>query len=91
METLPGWSWRPQDDRWQGVYDRLLRFVEREGHAFVRQDVIEVGSITMLDSWPLSSGPAMLACRIVTSRARCTWASGSTASTARSTQRAKSP
>jgi hypothetical protein len=44
LEQLPGWSWTPQDDRWQEAYDRLLRFVEREGHAFVRQDVIEDGS-----------------------------------------------
>jgi hypothetical protein len=43
LQELPGWSWTPQEDRWQEAYDRLLLFVEREGHAFVRQDVIEEG------------------------------------------------
>jgi excisionase family DNA binding protein len=43
LEKLPGWSWTPQDDRWQRAYEQLLRFVEREGHALVRQDVVEDG------------------------------------------------
>jgi excisionase family DNA binding protein len=43
LEQLPGWSWTPQDDRWRHAYDRLRRFVEREGHAFVRQDAVEDG------------------------------------------------
>jgi hypothetical protein len=27
LEKLPGWSWTPQDDRWQDAYNHLLRFV----------------------------------------------------------------
>src|SRR5437763_8600532 len=41
LEELPGWSWTPRDDRWRSAYDLLLRFVRREGHAFVRQDVVQ--------------------------------------------------
>jgi hypothetical protein len=43
LEQLPGWSWTPQEDRWRKAYDHLLRFVEREGNAFVHQDAVEDG------------------------------------------------
>ena len=35
LEGLPGWSWAAVADRWEGKFDLLLRFAEREGHARV--------------------------------------------------------
>jgi superfamily II DNA or RNA helicase len=35
LESLPGWSWRPQDDDWEKAFQRLARYVEREGDARV--------------------------------------------------------
>jgi excisionase family DNA binding protein len=43
LEGLPGWSWSPQKESWYSAYTVLLRFLQREGHAFVRQDVVEDG------------------------------------------------
>ena len=43
LGRLPGWTWRPHSSSWEEGFSRLLRFVEREGHARVPQDYVENG------------------------------------------------
>lgn len=49
LEALAGWEWSPRTDAWPAAYDRLVAFVEREGHARVpdRDD----GSGFSLGAW----------------------------------------
>jgi superfamily II DNA or RNA helicase len=35
LEELPGWTWDPHADRWEGGFNRLLSYVERHGDARV--------------------------------------------------------
>jgi superfamily II DNA or RNA helicase len=35
LEALPGWAWKPAQDRWGFGIDALTSFVNREGHALV--------------------------------------------------------
>ena len=35
LESLPGWTWDPFVQRWDGYFDCLREYVEREGHAVV--------------------------------------------------------
>ncbi len=37
LQALPGWSWDALLDRWEEVYGYLLVYVERHGHARVKQ------------------------------------------------------
>ncbi|MGO9157758.1 helicase associated domain-containing protein, partial [Mycobacterium sp.] len=34
-EDLPGWSWDPHADQWEGGFRRLLHYIEQNGHARV--------------------------------------------------------
>jgi len=43
LEALPGWSWDTRADQLQEAFEALERFVEREGHARVRQTHVEHG------------------------------------------------
>jgi hypothetical protein len=38
LEALPEWEWKPYAGRWEGSFERLERFVAREGHARVPTD-----------------------------------------------------
>jgi superfamily II DNA or RNA helicase len=38
LESLPGWSWTPRDERWEDGYAHLLAYVERTGHTRVPRD-----------------------------------------------------
>jgi hypothetical protein len=49
LETVPGWIWSVHEDSWQRHYERLVTFVEREGHARVPTDHVEAG--LPLASW----------------------------------------
>lgn len=49
LEAMPGWSWNVLDQRWQMAFEVLQQFVEREGHASVRQHHTESGFA--LGSW----------------------------------------
>lgn len=42
LEALPGWSWEPTTDGWKRAYGFLKAFVEREGHARVPKEHVEV-------------------------------------------------
>jgi hypothetical protein len=42
LEALPGWSWEPTTDGWERAYGFLMAFVEREGHARVPKEHVEV-------------------------------------------------
>jgi superfamily II DNA or RNA helicase len=33
LEALPGWTWDPQDDKWEEGFQQLLRYVEQHGDA----------------------------------------------------------
>ena len=35
LVEVPGWAWNPIRDDWERGFAALLRFIEREGHAFV--------------------------------------------------------
>jgi hypothetical protein len=53
---LPGWTWHTHRDAWEDGYERLRRFVAREGHADVpKRFVDEDGS--RLDLWVLHQIP----------------------------------
>lgn len=49
LQSVPGWSWSPHDDRWDRHFDALRAFVGREGHARVPADHVEAGM--KLGSW----------------------------------------
>ena len=52
LADLPGWTWHTHRDAWEDGYERLRRFVAREGHADVpKRFVDEDGS--RLDLWVL--------------------------------------
>jgi superfamily II DNA or RNA helicase len=52
LADLPGWTWHTHRDAWEDGYDRLRRFVAREGYADVpKRFVAEDGS--RLDLWVL--------------------------------------
>ena len=40
LVALPGWTWDALSDRWEDGFRHLAEFVEREGHARVRQDFV---------------------------------------------------
>ncbi|MGO8821936.1 MAG: Helicase associated domain protein [Desulfomonilaceae bacterium] len=50
LETLPGWSWAPHQDRWGKAYDHLLEYVASEKHALVPQDYRTPSGFT-LGTW----------------------------------------
>jgi superfamily II DNA or RNA helicase len=35
LESLPGWSWDPKEDAWNGYFDELVAYVATNGHAAV--------------------------------------------------------
>ena len=43
LESLPGWSWNLREAAWEGSYNALAQFVEREGHCRVPRSHIEDG------------------------------------------------
>jgi Helicase associated domain len=47
LEGLPGWTWEPMDDQWEGAFASLEQYAEREGHARVpakyREDGFRLG------------------------------------------------
>lgn len=49
LDELPGWTWDRRADQWNEGFERLSRFVEREGHARVPAKHIEEGF--RLGSW----------------------------------------
>ena len=52
LETLPGWSWKPHEDRWQRAYELVRQFGEREGHTRVPDRLVEDG--VNIGSWVLT-------------------------------------
>jgi hypothetical protein len=52
LEALPGWKWGVFDAAWEGAFEKLERFVDREKHARVPQRHIEEGF--RLGSWVTS-------------------------------------
>ena len=49
LQALPEWTWGPRVDAWEEGFDRLRRFVDREGHArvpvaFVDDDGYSLGT-----------------------------------------------
>lgn len=43
LESIPGWSWRPQEQAWEDGFAALTAFVDREQHALVPSDHAEGG------------------------------------------------
>ena len=43
LESMPGWTWEPLDERWDRNYALLTAFCEREGHAIVPRGHLEDG------------------------------------------------
>jgi hypothetical protein len=43
LEALPGWEWNPLDDSWEGAFETLQRFAQRNGHCRVPQDHVQGG------------------------------------------------
>jgi superfamily II DNA or RNA helicase len=47
LEEIPGWTWKPFDDKWEEAFAKLTQYAGREGHArvlrFQREDGIKLG------------------------------------------------
>lgn len=43
LDALPGWRWDPHADRWEQGFNRLVEYVESNGHARVPQPYIVDG------------------------------------------------
>lgn len=43
LEAVDGWCWDELEQRWNAAFERLQRFVAREGHARVPREYVEAG------------------------------------------------
>ena len=44
LEQLPGWTWKPRDDRWERSFAALEQYVTQNGNANPSKSTIQDGS-----------------------------------------------
>lgn len=47
LQSLPGWVWRSQQNRWEERFASLKRFVAREGHARVPAEYVDENGVRL--------------------------------------------
>jgi predicted helicase len=69
LEDLPRWTWHTHRDAWEDGYERMRRFVAREGHADVPKGFVDQDG-SRLDLWALHQRADYRSGKLTTERAR---------------------
>jgi superfamily II DNA or RNA helicase len=69
LEDLPEWTWHTHRDAWEDGYERMRRFVAREGHADVPKGFVDQDE-SRLDLWALHQRADYKSGKLTTERAR---------------------